>query len=465
MTVGKISAQLFSSPEIFLHFEKMSIENQISRLASNKRNVKVRILMVVDNMRFPISDGSSERYLVWLRTLKELGFKTYLLNFTNSKKSFDVGDHLLASEYAEDVLDISLHYGIFMRFTIKITDTVLRFIGVSSNIKPFSAILISKQRRRSFRDYIVKKNISCIIVNKVSSAIHFGLGNLEKYNGLKIIDIHDIHSNHYLLKKKALNKIPWKAFFKEKYSKFLYEKILNTFVKQNYKREMEEEIGIFSKFDKILLTSTEEKEILDGVSGVAGKVVYLPPCVSSVENRNGDHNKKEYDLGFIGSSGLFNIDAIDYFLDSIYPLILDKKPDVSFLMGGSICNAFRETALKSKISFLNNFENMYDFYKQITLAIVPLRFGTGVSVKILEAMSYGCPAVSTFAGARGLDIENGRDLHIVDKPDFFAGAIVSLLKNDNALKIIKRNALRTIRLKYSVSCHQAMVESILTSGI
>ncbi len=435
------------------------------RLASNKKNVKDRILLVVDNMRFPISDGSSERYVVWLRTLKELGLKTYLLNFTNGKKQFNVGDHTLASEYAEDVLDISLHYGIFMRFTIKITDTALRFIGVSSNVKPFSAILISKQRRQSIRNYIVKRNISCIIVNKVSSAIHFGLRNLEKYNGLKIIDIHDIHSNHYLLKKKALNKIPWKEFFGKTYSIFLYDKILNTVVKQNYKREMEEEIDILSKFDKVLATSIEEKEILDEISGLAGKVAYLPPCVSSVENRNGGHNKKEYGLGFIGSSGLFNIDAIDYFLDSIYPLILAKKPDVSFLMGGSICNAFCETAHKSKISFLYNFKDMYDFYKQISLAIVPLRFGSGVSIKLLEAMSYGCPAVSTSAGARGLDIENERNLHIVDNPDFFADTIVSLLKDDNALKIIKKNALRTIRLKYSVSRHRAIVGSILTSGI
>ncbi len=443
----------------------MLIENQMHKPVSNQKNVKDRVLLVVDNMRFPTADGSSERYVVWLRTLKELGLKTYLLNFTNGKKPFNVADHTLFSEYTEDVLDISLHYGIFMRFTIKIADTALRSIGLSSNVKPFSAILISKQRRQSIRNYIVKRNISCIIINKVSSAIHFGLGNLEKYNCLKIIDIHDIHSNHYLLKKKVLNRIPWKKFFGKTYSKFLYEKMLNTVAKQNCTREMEEEIGILSKFDKVLATSLEEKKILDEISGLAGKVAYLPPCVSSVETRNGGCNKKEYDLGFIGSSGLFNIDAIDYFLDSIYPLILAKEPDVSFLMGGSVCNAFRETAHKPKISFLYNFEDMYDFYKQISLAIVPLRFGTGVSIKILEAMSYGCPAVSTSAGARGLDIENERDLHIVDKPDFFADTVVSLLKDDNALKTIKESTLRTIRLKYSLSHHRAMVGDILTSGI
>ena len=443
----------------------MPIEHLMENLASNQRDVKDRVLLVVDNMRFPISDGSSERYLVWLRILKELGLKTYLLNFRNSREPFDKRAHTSTIKYAEDVFEISLSYGFFLRFMIKIIDTALRIIGISTNIRPFSALLLNRQWQQSIRNLVFEKSISLVIVNKVSSAIHFGLRNLDKYDGLKIIDIHDVHSNHYLSKSIALNRIHWKEFLGKRYSKFLYDKIISTMAKQDYKREMEEEISILSKFDKVLATSIEEKEFLDEISGLAGKVAYLPPCVSSAKNHNEGHNIKEYDLGFIGSSGLFNIDAMDYFLNSIYPLILNKRSDVSFLMGGSICNAFRETAHKSKISFLDNVEGMNDFYKQIFIAIVPLRFGTGVSIKTLEAMSYGCPVVSTPAGVRGLDVENERDLHVANKPELFADTVTSLLRDDNALKIIKENALRTIRLKYSESRHRAVVESILTSGI
>jgi len=434
-------------------------------LSSKQRDLKDRVLLIVDNMRLPVSDGSSERYLVWLRILKGLGLKTYLLNFRTSREPFDENTHILIKKYTEDVFEINLSYGFFLRSVIKIIDTALKIIGLSTNIRPFSAFLLNRLCQQSIRNLVFDKSVSLLIVNKVSSAIHFGLRNLDTYGGLKIIDIHDVHSNHYLLKNMVLSTLHWKDFLGKRYSKFLYDKIISTVTKQNYKREMKEELSILSKFDMVLATSIEDQQFLDEISGIAGKVAYLPPCVSPAKNHNEGHNRREYDLGFIGSSSLFNIDAMDYFLNSIYPLILDKKPDVSLLMGGSICNAFRQTDHKSKISYLDHIEDMNDFYKQISIAVVPLRFGTGVSIKTIEAMNHGCPVVSTPAGTRGLDLEHERGLHIANEPELFADQVTSLLRNDDTLKIMKENALRTICLKYSESRHRDALESILNTAL
>jgi glycosyltransferase involved in cell wall biosynthesis len=57
---------------------------------------------------------------------------------------------------------------------------------------------------------------------------------------------------------------------------------------------------------------------------------------------------------------------------------------------------------------------------------VPLRSGSGVRVKIAEAMALGVPVVSTSLGAEGLCLESGRELVIADGAEAFAQALVSV---------------------------------------
>ena len=61
-----------------------------------------------------------------------------------------------------------------------------------------------------------------------------------------------------------------------------------------------------------------------------------------------------------------------------------------------------------------------------SIAVVPIRIGSGMRMKILDAIAARCPFVTTAKGVEGIDLENGRECLMADDPDAFAEAIIRL---------------------------------------
>jgi polysaccharide biosynthesis protein PslH len=64
-----------------------------------------------------------------------------------------------------------------------------------------------------------------------------------------------------------------------------------------------------------------------------------------------------------------------------------------------------------------------------TVAVVPIRYGGGTRVKILESFAHRVPVVSTSLGAEGLDVEDGVHLLLADDAEQFAASTVRLLRD------------------------------------
>jgi len=69
-----------------------------------------------------------------------------------------------------------------------------------------------------------------------------------------------------------------------------------------------------------------------------------------------------------------------------------------------------------------------------SVAVVPVRYGSGTRVKILESFAHRVPVVSTTLGAEGLDVEDGVHLLLADDPEEFAAATVRVL-DDHRLRV------------------------------
>jgi len=120
-----------------------------------------------------------------------------------------------------------------------------------------------------------------------------------------------------------------------------------------------------------------------------------------------------------------NVDAVRWFVEDIYPLILAKLPNVKFTIVGS--NPPEEIAkLKNSgviISGRLSDEELQQQYSLRRIVVAPLRYGAGVKGKIVEAMRYGVPTVTTSIGAEGIgDAEN--TLFIADKASTFADEVI-----------------------------------------
>ena len=124
-----------------------------------------------------------------------------------------------------------------------------------------------------------------------------------------------------------------------------------------------------------------------------------------------------------------NIEALRWFRDAIWPLVSAAHTEVGLDVVGSRPpdDLARWGTQDARVAVPGYVADLDELYRAAALFIVPLRSGSGVRVKILEAMARGIPVVSTSIGAAGLDLRHGEHLLIADTPEAFARAVLTLL--------------------------------------
>jgi polysaccharide biosynthesis protein PslH len=129
-----------------------------------------------------------------------------------------------------------------------------------------------------------------------------------------------------------------------------------------------------------------------------------------------------------------NLDAMEYFIGEILPLIQQKIPNVKLYITGSVAGIeIDKLQQNSGVIFTGYLEDIRPRIAKSLVSIVPLRIGGGTRLKILESLALKTPVVSTVKGAEGLDLVGGKDLLIADHPEDFAAAVIKVLR-DPALR-------------------------------
>ena len=96
-------------------------------------------------------------------------------------------------------------------------------------------------------------------------------------------------------------------------------------------------------------------------------------------------------------------------------------------------------------------DNVESYIQNKEILFVPLFSGSGIRIKILEAMAHGIPVVSTSKGAQGIPYTNGENILIADKKEVFINSIIKLTEDKNLAKKIGDNGKKLINLNFSES--------------
>ena len=88
------------------------------------------------------------------------------------------------------------------------------------------------------------------------------------------------------------------------------------------------------------------------------------------------------------------------------------------------------------------------FSKAAVMVYTPAR-GSGMKVKVMEAMAYGVPVVTTWEGVEGIDYENGRHCWVGESDEELAAYICRLLENPDERREMRRAARALIEERYS----------------
>jgi len=139
-----------------------------------------------------------------------------------------------------------------------------------------------------------------------------------------------------------------------------------------------------------------------------------------------------------------------YFLNEIWPIIKQSRPDVKFLILGNRPRDKDKIIRKfPDVVFLGEVEDVRPYMTTSSLTVVPHRIASGVRFKILEAMAMKLPVVSTSIGCEGLEVADGENILIADRPETFARQVVALLENENLRINLTEKAFALVREKYA----------------
>lgn len=163
---------------------------------------------------------------------------------------------------------------------------------------------------------------------------------------------------------------------------------------------------------------------------------------------------------FVGSNADHNIHGIQWFLKNIWPIISQSVSNCSLHICGSVCDQIQETF--PNVRLLGRVDNLKPEYSNAEVCLVPLPVGSGLKIKLVEALSYGRACVSTSVGVQGLREIAGSAALVANTTEDFAAAVLLLLTNPGKRQWMEEQACRYVRERLSPEAvYQPFVERIV----
>ncbi len=210
-----------------------------------------------------------------------------------------------------------------------------------------------------------------------------------------------------------------------------------------------EEIKIASNQDAILVTSRRDAVLFD--ADVPQVPKYIIPNGVDLNYFQPDNEPREpYSIVFVGMMKyLPNEDAMIFFLDEIFPRIVDKIPEVKIYIVGSNPGDALLSRQNKHIEVTGFVDDVRPFIDRSSVYVVPLRMGGGTRLKILEAMAMQKPVVTTSLGCEGLGLRNKETALIADNAEYFAESVIELLRNRELASRLTIKAEKLVKEKFS----------------
>ena len=147
-----------------------------------------------------------------------------------------------------------------------------------------------------------------------------------------------------------------------------------------------------------------------------------------------------------------NTQGLEWFLKNVWPLVHEKYPDLTFYIAGRKMNDEHRKYYQTypNVLAIGEVPDAEAYHHSKGIMVVPLLAGSGMRVKIIEAMAWGKPIVATSIAAEGIEYENGRDILIADQPNAFAHAILRLLNDAVLCEQMGANARQFVEQKHDV---------------
>lgn len=287
-----------------------------------------------------------------------------------------------------------------------------------------------------FRSAAMQKKLAELLRHEKFDAIHVQHLRLSPYLAHykqvpRILDMPDAFSMYWQRRRDAAKNPLIKLFNGIEHRRLLqYETIMN-------------------EYDLSLVCSEEDKEYLEKRHGIAN-IQLLPNGVDLDTFSAGGHDySHNQTLLFTGNMDYApNVDAVQYFVRDIFPLILRVYPSTRFIIAGQRPVEKVRRLASEKVKVTGFIPDLSEAYNSASVLVAPLRFGAGTQNKVLEAMAMGVPVVCSNIGFKGLGIQSGQGAVMQTDPVAFAGSVTELLADERKRREMGAKGMEVIRQNF-----------------
>ena len=201
-----------------------------------------------------------------------------------------------------------------------------------------------------------------------------------------------------------------------------------------YQRLCRYEAKVFDEFDVKTIISKPDRDLIPHPK--KDEILIIPNGVDH-EFFKPQQQEKRYDIVFTGNMSYApNVNAVDYLANEILPLVWKEVPEAKMYIAGATHDPKVRKAASDRIIISGWLDDIRDAYAQSRVFIAPMRIGTGLQNKLLEAMSMGLPAITTPLANASLGAKPDEEILVGSNAEELARHIITLLTNtDKASQI------------------------------
>jgi GT2 family glycosyltransferase len=199
------------------------------------------------------------------------------------------------------------------------------------------------------------------------------------------------------------------------------------------------ELAAISASDATIVHSTAEFELLHTL--LPDVRLHVSPLIMDIPGKSHTFAERR-DIVFVGGyQHAPNIDAVQYFVLEIMPLLSKKLPGVRFYAVGSKAPAEIQALASEDVIITGFVEDLNHLLDKMRVSVAPLRYGAGIKGKIGTAMAVGLPVVATSLAAEGMSLSVGENILVADGAEEFANTIAKIYRDEALWNHISQNGI------------------------
>ena len=136
-----------------------------------------------------------------------------------------------------------------------------------------------------------------------------------------------------------------------------------------------------------------------------------------------------------------NVDAVQYFVKDVMPLLRKQLPGVRFYAVGSKTPAEIQALASEDVIITGFVEDLDSLLDKMRVSVAPLRYGAGIKGKIGTAMAVGLPVVATSLATEGMSLTDGENILVADGAEALAETLARIYQDESLWNRISKNGL------------------------